>query len=289
MSVAAAVAYLYFPRSPVTSASEYVQLTNFTDSATAPVLSPDGRMVAFIRGGDYFLSSGQIYVKLLPNGDAIRLTDTPVPKLAPAFTADGSRVAYTLLDVKRNPVSWDTWSVPVYGGDATQLLPNAAGLVWLDEQRVMFSEMKPPGIHMGIVTSTEGRADHRDIYLPAHERAMAHYSWASPDRKAVLVVEMDRTAAWQQCRLVPFDGSSPGQLDWTRRHVHRGGLVARREMDVLQRAGRRQFSPVETAIPRRDATTDHIRSVGGRRACRRAGRQVARHLGGPQARLDLGA
>src|SRR5580658_8685406 len=35
---------------PVTSASEYIQLTNFNDSATAPALSPDGRMVTFFRG-----------------------------------------------------------------------------------------------------------------------------------------------------------------------------------------------------------------------------------------------
>ena len=63
--------------SPVTSPSEWTQLTNFTDSAVAPALSPDGRMVAFIRGGPSFLSNGQIYVKLLPNGESIKLSDGP--------------------------------------------------------------------------------------------------------------------------------------------------------------------------------------------------------------------
>src|ERR1017187_3847031 len=42
----------------------YTQLTDFTDSAVAPALSPDERMVAFIRGGDAFLTSDQIYVKM---------------------------------------------------------------------------------------------------------------------------------------------------------------------------------------------------------------------------------
>jgi eukaryotic-like serine/threonine-protein kinase len=208
---AAGLAYIYYPRSPVTPPSEYVQLTNLTDSATAPSLSPDGRMVTFIRGGEFFLSSGQIYVKLLPNGDVAQLTDHPGPKLAPVFTRDGSRVAYTLVDRERSPASWDTWTVPAHGGQATPFLRNAAALAWLDEQRVLFSEIKPPGIHMGIVTSTQGRSDHREIYFPAHERAMAHYSWASPDRSSVLLVEMDRTAAWQRCRLVPFDGRSSGR------------------------------------------------------------------------------
>src|SRR5207302_10554122 len=32
----------------------YTQITNFTDSAMAPVLSPDGRMVAFLRSDRWF-------------------------------------------------------------------------------------------------------------------------------------------------------------------------------------------------------------------------------------------
>ena len=70
----AAVLFGGDPAVPVTSPSEYTQLTNFTDSATAPSLSPDGRMVTFMRGDDVFLSSGQIYVKLLPNGESVQLT-----------------------------------------------------------------------------------------------------------------------------------------------------------------------------------------------------------------------
>src|SRR5260370_27522617 len=57
---------------PVTSPSEYTQITNFTDSATAPSLSPDGRLVTFIRGGEAFLSRGEIYVKLPPNGESVQ-------------------------------------------------------------------------------------------------------------------------------------------------------------------------------------------------------------------------
>src|SRR4051812_27369122 len=37
---------------------------------------------------------------------------------------------------------------------------------------------------------------------------MAHFSYASPDRKWVLVVEMD--PIWQVCRVVPMDGTSTG-------------------------------------------------------------------------------
>ena len=50
---------------------EYTQLTNFADSATQPVLSPDGRMIAFVRGPDTFINSGQIYLQLLESSEPV--------------------------------------------------------------------------------------------------------------------------------------------------------------------------------------------------------------------------
>jgi tRNA A-37 threonylcarbamoyl transferase component Bud32 len=207
---AAAIAYaLYSARAANVPAAEFIQLTEFPDSVSAPSLSPDGRMVAFIRGGSWFLSSGQIFVKLLPNGDVTQLTHDDAVKYNPVFTPDGSRVTYTTVRGSAELTAWDTWSVPVLGGEPTRLLPNASGLAWLDDRHVLFSEIQT-GIHMGIVTATLDRSSERVIYLPAHERAMAHFGRPSPDRKWVLVVEMDRTGDWQPCRVVPFDGSSPG-------------------------------------------------------------------------------
>ncbi len=203
--IAAAIWWFSTAAHQVTSPSEYAQITNFTDSATSPSLSPDGRMVTFIRGGEAFLSRGQIYVKLLPNGESVRLTNDDAAKYGPVFTPDGARIVYTRVTGD----TWDTWSVPALGGEPTRLLPNASGLTWLDEHHVLFSEIKT-GLHMGIVTATDGRAESRDIYLPSHERAMAHFSYASPARDAVLIVEMDRTAAWQPCRLVSINGGVTG-------------------------------------------------------------------------------
>jgi Tol biopolymer transport system component len=208
--VAAGIGVFYStrPSAPVTSPSEYTQLTNFTDSAVAPSLSPDGRMVTFKRGEDSFLSRGQIYVKLLPNGESVQLTNDAGRKYAPVFTPDGSRIAYTY-----RPTSgvWDTWIVPVLGGQPRLFLPNASGLTWIADHRVMFSEIKT-GIHMGIVTTMESRTDSREIYLQPNEHGMAHHSYASPDRQWVLVVEMVGAHAFaERCRLIPFDGSSAGR------------------------------------------------------------------------------
>jgi Tol biopolymer transport system component len=195
---------------PVTSPSEYEQLTNLADSAVAPALSPDGSMVTFKVGNDFFLSRGQIYAKQLPNGDAVQLTREPGIRYGPVFTPDGARVTYTEL-VRTDGGSWDTHSVPVLGGESSRFLPNASGLTWVDDRRVLFAEIAS-GLHMGIVTATESRTERQDVYWPEHGLGMAHYAWASPDRQWALVVEMDQSHAFhERCRVVPFDGSSPGR------------------------------------------------------------------------------
>ncbi|HME09452.1 MAG TPA: protein kinase [Bryobacteraceae bacterium] len=209
--VVAAARWFSSPQTPVTNPAEYEQLTNFSDAAVAPSLSPDGRMVTFIRGGKAFFSTGQIYVKALPNGDAVQLSNSPEIKYAPVFSPDGSRVAYTQWLRVNNSIYWDTVTVPVAGGQPTRFLPNASGLSWIDDHRMLFSKIKGGGVHMGIVTATDTGAESREIYFPVHERGKAHYSYLSPDHKSVLVVEMTAADHFEPCRLVPFDGSSPGR------------------------------------------------------------------------------
>jgi Tol biopolymer transport system component len=191
---------------PLPSPSEYVPITNFPDSAAAPAISRDGSMVAFLSGGELFLSRGQVWVKRLSGGDATRLTNDPRPKYGLAFSPDGSRVAYSVVDRG----GWSTWAVPVNGGEATQLLPNAAGLTWIDNRHLLFSEIKT-GLHMGVVSATTARAGKRTIYFPPHERAMAHYSAVSPDRRWLLVTEMNRAGGWDPCRIIPFAGAAAGR------------------------------------------------------------------------------
>src|SRR5262249_54096728 len=105
--------------------------------------------------------------------------------------------------------AWETWEVPVLGGQPRRWLPNASGLSWMG-QKLLFSEIKR-GIHMAIVTSEESRAGSRGIYIPPPERGMAHRSYSSPDRKWILLVEMNESGGWAPCRLVPLDGNSPGK------------------------------------------------------------------------------
>jgi serine/threonine protein kinase/Tol biopolymer transport system component len=188
---------------------EYTQLTSFADSAVAPAISPDGRMLAFIRSENTFMGPGDVYVKLLPDGEPAQLTHDGVRKMGPVvFSPDGSRIAYSYI-------TSDTWTVPVLGGEPRRMLVNASGLSWIHDSSggrgILFSKVVNEGIHMGIFTSTESRSDERQIYLPADVNGMAHRSFLSPDGRSVLLVEMD-AIGWLPCRVVPFEGSATGRL-----------------------------------------------------------------------------
>src|SRR5690349_4908215 len=188
----------------------FEQVTRFTDSAMAPAISPDGRVVAFIRGPGNFGSSapkGQVYVKQLPDGDSIRLTDDQYGKATLAFSPDASRLAFTRVETNN---SWNTWVAPVLGGAPRLMMANATGLSWIGPDQMLFSEIRGSGVHMAVVTASAGRTGVRDVYVPPTEAGMAHRTSLSPDRKWVLIVEMDSTG-WMPCRLVSFDSSSPGR------------------------------------------------------------------------------
>ncbi len=192
---------------PIPDPGSFIPLTSFTDSATGPVLSPDGRMLAFYRSPLAFFSPDQIWVKLLPDGEPVQVTHASGGKCCIAFSPDGARIAYSVL--RNGPNQWQTYTISALGGDSQLFLQNSAGLTWLDNGRLLFSQIQDKGVHMGVVTSKADGSDIRQVYLPAHDRGMAHYSYLSPDRKWVLVVEMINH--WIPCRVVPFSGGSPGR------------------------------------------------------------------------------
>jgi Tol biopolymer transport system component len=132
------------------------------------------------------------------------LISDPRLKYGLAFSPDGSQLAYSVI---QDP-GFSTYIVSVLGGDPHLLLDNAAGLTWLDPNQLLYSRIRS-GLHMGIVTQSAAGGDFHELYFPTHQRSMAHYSFASPDRKSALVVEMN-TDGWE-CRLIALDGGAPAR------------------------------------------------------------------------------
>jgi eukaryotic-like serine/threonine-protein kinase len=197
-------AYRLHRRTQATKSSDWVQLTNFVDSATSPSLSPDGRMLVFLRGPSTFAGKSEIYLRMLSGGDPVALTHDGTSKMSPVFSPDGSQIAYTI------PARWETWILPTLGGEPHLLLPNASGLTWTNPRQLLFSELRE-GRHMVLVTSEENRGGERVIFGPPGKGSMAHRSYVSPDGKWILAVWMSADGGWESCRLLPFDGGSAGK------------------------------------------------------------------------------
>ena len=71
------------------------------------------------------------------------------------------------------------------GGEPRLMLRNASGLTWIDNEHLLFSEIRGTGLHMAVLTAAESRADECDVYVPPRERGMAQRSYLSPDGKWV--------------------------------------------------------------------------------------------------------
>src|SRR5947209_19035371 len=95
------------------------------------------------------------------------------------------------------------------GGEPRRMLTNSAGLNWIEPQRLLFSEIKS-GLHMAIVSASESRTEAHDVYVPPHERGMAHRSYLSPDRKSVLLAALDNGGS-SPCPPAPLTSRSPAR------------------------------------------------------------------------------
>ena len=212
-------------------------------------------MLAFYRSSSAFGTTSDIWLKLLPNGEPVQVTHDPHLEIRHRVLSR-RRSHRVHRSSRMSPAFFRPTSSP-----RSAAIPNCfcrirRGLSWLDDGHLLFSQIKT-GIHMGVVTSKPDRSDLREIYFPAHERGMAHYSYLSPDKKWVLLVEM--IDEFRPCRVVPFSGGSPGRQVGPRRRLPLRGVVPRREMDVHDGPGGRPNPLVAPAFSRWTTGANHLR------------------------------
>jgi serine/threonine protein kinase/Tol biopolymer transport system component len=210
VAVAGVAAFLVTRSTAPPMRQSFEALTDFADSVVSPAVSSDGKWIAYIRGDSTFVGPGEVYVQPAVRGaEPTQLTSDGRQKMSPAFSPDGSRVAYTAV---MESSLWDTWEAPLLRGvsepQPRRLVGNAAGLTWIPNTtpaRVLYSFLTGENIHMGVVSASEGGLDVRHVYVPPNVSGMAHRSAMSPDGKWVLIVEMLR--GWEPCKVAPSDGS----------------------------------------------------------------------------------
>ena len=70
-----------------------IPLTTFTGSELHPAFSPDGKQVAFSWKGES-QENGDVYVKMVGNVEALRLTSDPAVEWLPSWAPDGRWIAF---------------------------------------------------------------------------------------------------------------------------------------------------------------------------------------------------
>jgi Tol biopolymer transport system component len=132
-----------------------VPLTTFPGNEGRPTFSPDGKQVAFTWNGqkeDNF----DIYVKLVGETNALRLTTDAAPESFPAWSPDGKRIAFRRSQQDASG-SWSSgiWLVSPLGGAAQKLT---------DLQTLGFMSWSPDGRWLA-VGLPRGARDARGIVL----------------------------------------------------------------------------------------------------------------------------
>lgn len=161
------------------AAGEPERVTNGSDHESAPTTAPDGS-VAFARGTG---AAARVFVRA-PDGTERRLDPREQAQAVPAFSPDGSRIAYVLTAETGRRLTIRT----VASGRETQPVTDRApeSLAWSsDNNRVAFST---GGARTGVfITPLDGR------YLNFVSTSRGDVAW-SPDGKTLAIAEHDEVA-----------------------------------------------------------------------------------------------
>ena len=114
VAVAAVAVYWLLARPPRPSSAPERTLRRLTDNpglTTDAAISPDGKLVAYVRNGD-------IWVQQVDGGGLIRITDGVTGASDPAFSADGTQIGF-----RSEREGGGIYVAPALGGEARELVP----------------------------------------------------------------------------------------------------------------------------------------------------------------------
>jgi Tol biopolymer transport system component len=163
-----------------------------------PALSSDARLIAYVSDSGHDGSTPQIYVQQI-GGTALRLTDGEHAYSHLAFSADDTRIIYTVTDAS-GP---DVYEVPTLGGDPRLLQRGASRGAMSADGRWLCSVGRDAA---GIRIAARGGIGFRTVAPDLVD--VACLAW-SPDSRSVLVHARSEPAQEAEWWIVPIEGSSP--------------------------------------------------------------------------------
>jgi Tol biopolymer transport system component len=176
------------------------RVTSTTGLTLMPVLSPDGRMVAYASDGGQDGTSLQIWVQHIGSQSAVKLTQGPGVHSGPSFSADGTRILFTRSDGARS----DLYEIPARGGKPRLLVPDGGiGAFSPDGRWLVYSGAGPQsGVHLATSTGEPVR----DLSAGLIRGRTAVWS---PDSQRLLVFARAGSHAEGEAWVLPIDGSPP--------------------------------------------------------------------------------
>ena len=207
-------------RPEVVPAPFLTRLTSDVGWTDHPAISLDGKMLAYAsdRGGDNNLD---IWVQQLPDGAPVRLTHHSADELEPAFSADGSRIAF-----QSSRLGGGIYVVPTLGGEERLLAPRGFTPRFSpDGKWIAYGLAEPTGSRLYVAPAAGGPA----IPVTSDFHRVQSPVW-SPDGRHLLF--------WGQRHR---DAPAENNLDWYVADVPGGSPVRTGARRVLLKEGFQAF------------------------------------------------
>lgn len=210
---------LFWTRRPAPTAFHPAPLTSYPGGEGAPVLSPDGKQVAFAWTGPDG-DNWDVYVKLVGSETPLRLTDDPAFEHEPAWSPDGSQVAF----MRRGADGCWIYLVAALSGPARKLASCGASiygdLAWSpDGQWLAFNDRAAPEDAFSIYLLAPATLEKRRLTTPPADIWGDHDPAFSPDG-ARLSFTRSVSEGMQDVYVVPVAGGEPARLTADSRNVY---------------------------------------------------------------------
>jgi Tol biopolymer transport system component/DNA-binding winged helix-turn-helix (wHTH) protein len=210
---AAALAALILPRSMTTDGVllKVKPLTAYPGSEGTPSLSPDGSQVAFIWNG--VEGNVDVYLKVIGQEKAARLTTDPAPDVAPAWSPDGRWIAFLRSDPRQR--NGTVYLISPLGGPEQEVADGVVKGAWTaDSQSLLLivSDAKREGSRIERLSLATRQ---RQTLASTSEYTIILDLAASPDGSNLAYTRCLRSA-FCDIHLMPIAGGNSRRLTYDR-------------------------------------------------------------------------